>query len=147
MTALKLAHYGFSDIVLAAAIVHDVLEDTVVTEAQLVQILGQEVVDLVRPLTEDKSLVWEERKKKYVEAVRVAPEAVKAISIADKIHNLESLCAAHAAQGVEIWKVFNRGRESKIWFERTLLAAMKEVWSHPLVDEYTDWVLRLEELA
>lgn len=146
MTALKLARHGFSETVAAAAIVHDVLEDTGVTEDQLRELLGEEVVTIVRALTEDKSLVWEKRKELYIESIRNAPDAVKAVSIADKIHNLESLLAAHAVQGPAVWKLFNRGRESKAWFEHTLLSAVQATWSHPLVDEYAQLVLRMDGL-
>jgi (p)ppGpp synthase/HD superfamily hydrolase len=146
MAALKLAAHGFEDRVLAAALVHDVLEDTQVTPEQLEQLLGRDVVDIVRSLTEDKALPWETRKERYIEAIRVASDEVKAVSTADKIHNLESLFAAYALQGPEIWKVFNRGREQKCWFERALLKTLQETWTHPLVHEYAKLVERLDTL-
>lgn len=147
MASLKLAKHGFKDHVLAAALVHDVLEDTLVTASQLEELLGREVVEIVQVLTEDKSLEWEVRKEKYIEAIRHASVEVKAVSAVDKIHNLESLFAAYLAQGPEIWKVFNRGRESKCWFERAMLQALQETWAHPLVDEYALLVTKLDELA
>lgn len=147
MVAMKLARHGYADTVLAAAIVHDVLEDTQVTEEALREALGEEVVALVRSLTEDKAKPWEARKELYIETIRTAPNEVKAISVADKIHNLESLLDAHALHGAEVWKFFTRGREAKQWFEHALLSALQETWEHSLVDEYAQLVTRMDELT
>lgn len=136
VVALKLMKYNFPDAVIAAALMHDVLEDTDFSEEEFKKELGEEVLEIVKPLTEDKSLPWEERKKKYVESLRGSREEVKAIAVADKIHNLESLLAVYEAQGNEIWKKFNRGKEQKIWFENEVLKMFKETWKHPLIEEY-----------
>lgn len=146
MVALKLAKYNFSDTTVAAALVHDVLEDTNVSADELGEALGSEIVEIVSTLSEDKSLPWEERKKKYVEAVRRGSDEVKAISAADKIHNLESVLAAYEEQGEEVWKKFNRGKEKKLWFENEMLRMFKETWTHPLVDEYEALVEKMKRL-
>jgi len=43
MVALKLIKYDFGDVVIAAALAHDVLEDTAVTEEELGKELGEKV--------------------------------------------------------------------------------------------------------
>ena len=136
MVALKLAKYNFPDPVIAAALTHDVLEDTDFGEAKLRNELGDEVVEIVKAVTNDDSLPWEDKKKKYVETVRKGSEGAKAVAVADKIHNLESLLIAHAEQGPELWKKFNRGKEQKLWFENEVLKMLKQTWKHPLIDEY-----------
>jgi len=136
MVALKLAKYNFSDAVIAAALTHDVLEDTDFGEEKLKQELGSEVLEIVKAVTNDDSLPWEEKKKKYVETVRSGSEGAKAVAVADKIHNLESLMIAYAEQGPELWKKFNRGKEQKLWFENEVLKMLKQAWKHPLIDEY-----------
>ncbi len=136
MVALKLAKYNFPDTIIAAALTHDVLEDTDFGEEKLKEELGGEVLGIVKAVTNDDSLPWEEKKKKYVETVRNGPEGAKAVAVADKIHNLESLMIAHAEQGPELWKKFNRGKEQKLWFENEVLKILKQTWHHPLVDEY-----------
>lgn len=136
MVALKLAKHNFPDIVIAAALAHDILEETKFSEEKLKDELGKEVLEIVKSITNDDSLPWEEKKKKYVETVRAGSEGAKAVAVADKIHNLESLLSAHAEQGHEVWKKFNRGREKKIWFENEVLKMLKETWQHPLIEEY-----------
>lgn len=145
--ALILARYGFSDTVIAAALVHDVVEDTSVSEEELRRELGDGVADLVVPVTHDSTLPWEEKKRAYIEAVRNASMDVKAISIADKITNAESLIAAYKVQGTAIWKYFNAGREKKLWFEHAMLDMFRASLVHPIVDEYVALVRDMDMLA
>ncbi len=141
-----LRKHGFSETVVAAAYVHDVLEDTKITEEELLAELGPEVLALVKAVSYDKTLSWEEARLAYIESVRQAPEGAKAISVADKIHNARSLLAAYAAEGPAVWKHFNRGKAKKMWFEESVLTRLKESWQHPLVDEYAGLVSQMQEL-
>lgn len=144
--ALILAKHGFPDPVIAAALVHDTVEDTPVTLEDVRRELGEEVAALVAPVTHDDSLSWDDKKKAYVESVRGASEAVKAISVADKIANAESLIAAAGKQGTGIWAHFKRGRDKKLWFEHAMLDMLRESWQNPLVDEYAELVSAMDAL-
>ncbi len=146
MVAMTLRMHGFSDEVVAAGFVHDVLEDTAVTQAELEAIVGMRVSQIVLEVTEDKTLIWEERKQKYIHQVAGASGGAKAVSVADKIHNLESLYAAYEVRGADVWGLFHRGKASKCWFERTLIEALQKTWSHPLLEEYVLLAERLETL-
>jgi (p)ppGpp synthase/HD superfamily hydrolase len=146
MCALMLTEHRFSDEVIAASLTHDVLEDTEVSESELLERLGEQVVAIIRTVTEDKSLPWEERKKKYVEAVRTSSVEVKAVSIADKIHNMQSLLTAYEKEGSQLWKKFSRGKDKKLWFEEMCLSMFQDTWSHPLIEEYEALVKKLREL-
>ena len=83
---------------------------------------------------------------KYIETVRNGPDDAKAVAVADKIHNAESLLIAYAEQGPSIWKNFNRGKEKKIWFEEEVLKMLKATWQHPLVQEYEKLVEEMKKL-
>lgn len=144
--ALVLARYGFSDAVVAAGIVHDVVEDTSVDDVELRRELGDEVADLVAPVTHDDALPWEEKKQAYIEAVRNATDEAKAISLADKIANAYSLIEAHKTQGTAIWNHFNAGREKKLWFEHAMLKMLRDSWGHPMVEEYAMLVAEMDAL-
>ena len=147
MVSLKLAKYDFPDEVLAAALVHDVLEDTDYGEEKLREAVGEEVFAIVLAVTNDDSLSWEEKKLKYIETVRNGPEGAKAVATADKVHNMESLLIAYGEQGPKIWEHFNKGKEKKIWFEEEMLKMLRETWQHPLVDEYDSLLQELKQLA
>jgi (p)ppGpp synthase/HD superfamily hydrolase len=146
MVALILTRHGFSDEVIAAGLVHDTVEDTDITSKELRRELGEEVEGIVAAVTNDDSLSWEEKKKKYIETLRNGSEGAKAVATADKIHNAQSLITAHGEQGSDIWTHFNAGREKKLWFEEAMLAMLKETWQHPLVDEYAVLVERMRAL-
>ena len=146
MVALMLVRHGFSDTVVAAALVHDVLEDTGFTEEKMREALGDEVTDIVKTVSEDKSLVWEERKEKYLETVRHGSPEAKAVSLADKIHNLESILTAHTSLGPAVWERFKRGKEKKLELEEKMLAMFKEYLQHPMLEEYERLVEKLRQV-
>ena len=86
------AHAGVRDAVtLAAALLHDVVEDCEVTEAEIALEFGEEVARLVKEVTDDKDLPRARRRQAQVEgAPRLSPRA-RLIRIADKLHNVRSL--------------------------------------------------------
>lgn len=136
MVALKLRKYNFPEEVIAAALAHDILEDTKIREVYLRRMLGDEVADIVNAVTYDHKLPWRLMKERYLDAIRSGPPGAKAVAVADKIHNLESILAAYSKYGSAIWEKFDGGREARLWFDGQVLAALKENWRHPLISEY-----------
>ena len=80
---------GVSDpAVLAAAVLHDVVEDAGVTNAEVAERFGADVASLVAEVTDDRSLAREERQRLQIEhAPHLTPRA-KLIKLADKIANV-----------------------------------------------------------
>lgn len=146
MIALMLGKEGFPDEVIAAALCHDLLEDSDIDPEALREAIGGQAFALVEAVTYDDSLSWEERRKKYAETVASAPEGAKAISIADKIHNAESLIAAHARSGPALWSHFTKPKEQKLWFEDLMLDTFKRTWNHPLIARYEALVQKMHAL-
>lgn len=144
--ALTLARHGFPDTVIAAALVHDVLEDTDFPAEEIREAIGDVAFSIVTSVTNDPDLPWEEQRMKYVETVRNASPEAKAVSAADKIANMKNLLAAYALEGPSLWTKFNRGKDKKLWFEESMLAMLKETWDHPLVDEYATLVEHMRAL-
>ncbi len=144
--AILLARYGFPDEVVAGGLVHDVVEDTCFSLDDIKNDLGENIANLIAPVTHDDTLSWDEKKKAYIESVCAASEYAKAISTADKIANAESLIAAHARDGHVIWRYFNAGRTKKLWFEEAMLAMLNASWKHPLVDAYSRVVEKMKML-
>ncbi len=89
--ARVLARLGYGEEVLAAALLHDVVEDTPATLAELRQAFGARVAELVDCVSEDRALPVAARKAAYRERVRVAPGDARAICAADKVCNLDDL--------------------------------------------------------
>jgi len=80
---------GVSDpAVLAAAVLHDVVEDVGVTNAEVAERFGADVASLVAEVTDDKALPSAERKRRQiVHAGDLSPRA-KLVKLADKIANV-----------------------------------------------------------
>ena len=145
MVALWLGREGFSDTVIAAALVHDVVEDSGYSLADIRQELGQEVADIVETVTHNDGLSWEEKKKGYAEAIGNGSVDAKAVALMDKIHNAEYLLASYAALGPAVWDRFKRGKDKKIWFEELMLSVFEETWDHPLIARYKDLIEELKK--
>lgn len=77
--------------VLIAAVLHDTLEDTVTTPAELEQAFGSRVLSLVEEVTDDKSLPKAVRKQLQIDHAPHLSQAAKLIKLADKIHNVQEL--------------------------------------------------------
>ncbi|MCX6758476.1 MAG: HD domain-containing protein [Candidatus Nealsonbacteria bacterium] len=139
--AQKLACAGISDeTTIAAALVHDVFEDTDYSEEKLREELGEEVVGIVKTLTSDNGLPWAEKKKNYAKNIRNGSLGVKLVAIADRIVNIENLLDAYKKQGTAVWPRFNAPREQKINFEEEMLAIFKETLNDPIVEDYENLI-------
>jgi (p)ppGpp synthase/HD superfamily hydrolase len=75
----------------AAAYLHDVVEDTPATEAEIRGRFGADVAALVMEVTDDKRLPKAERKLAQIARAPTKSERAKLIKLADKISNLRSL--------------------------------------------------------
>ena len=107
--------------VVVAGILHDVIEDTALTFADLKEEFGEGVANLVMACSEpDKSLEWEERKLHTVQKLRTAPFAVKQITCADKLHNLRTIQHDLEREGSSVWNRFTRGKEKQQWYYESI---------------------------
>ncbi|XP_060646282.1 guanosine-3',5'-bis(diphosphate) 3'-pyrophosphohydrolase MESH1 isoform X2 [Drosophila nasuta] len=77
--------------VLMAALLHDVVEDTDATFADLERLFGDDITGLVREVTDDKSLEKMERKRLQIVNAPKASRRAKLIKLADKLDNLRDL--------------------------------------------------------
>jgi guanosine-3',5'-bis(diphosphate) 3'-pyrophosphohydrolase len=110
------AEAGITDeATLLAALLHDTVEDTETTVAELQEVFGPEVAGLVSELTDDKSLPKEVRKELQVEHAPNASRPAKQLKIADKISNIRDVAAAPPTT----WSM-DRRREYLNWAERVV---------------------------
>jgi len=123
--AMILLEASASDEVIAAALLHDVVEDTDITPAQIEQEFGPEIAQLVRSVSEpDRDAPWEDRKQHTIDKLRYAPLPVKLLACADKLHNIRSIARDHAELGDAVWDRFNRGKEEQAWYYRNLAQSL-----------------------
>ena len=129
---------------LAAALLHDTLEDAGVTVDTLRARFGARVADIVvgasEPYSRDE--LWETRKQHTVEHLRTAPREVQLVAAADKLHNLTSMVIDHAELGEGLWTRFNRGRPDIAWYYRGICDSLQAgaLREHPLVAQLAETV-------
>jgi GTP diphosphokinase / guanosine-3',5'-bis(diphosphate) 3'-diphosphatase len=80
--------------ILAAALLHDTVEDTETTFEELEDCFGPRVAGIVAEETDDKSLPKQERKQLQVAKAHSKSPGAKLVKLADKISNLRDILAA-----------------------------------------------------
>jgi guanosine-3',5'-bis(diphosphate) 3'-pyrophosphohydrolase len=101
--------------VLAAAVLHDTIEDTTTDHDDLAEHFGTEIAGWVAALSKDKRLPWAEREAAYCRALAEAPWPVLVCKLADVYDNLSD--AASLSESGQA-RVFDNARR--------YLAALKE---------------------
>ena len=76
---------------LCGALLHDTVEDTDTTIAELQSIFGEEIASIVAEVTDDRSLPKPERKRAQVEHAAHISDKAKLVKLADKISNLRDV--------------------------------------------------------
>jgi (p)ppGpp synthase/HD superfamily hydrolase len=103
MVAATLAGHGFDDATIAAALLHDVVEDSEATVEDLRAEFGDTIADLVAALSDDESIdSYRERKDEHRGRVVGADGDALAIYAADKLTNMTTLSSAIEAEGIKV---------------------------------------------
>lgn len=115
---MLLQRNGCDEDIVAAGILHDVVEDTEFEFEDIEKEFGKKVRDLVYDSSEpDKSLDWEDRKKHTIEHIKNAPLGSKLIVACDKISNLEDMYESVKKYGEDkAWSALKRGKEIQKWY-------------------------------
>jgi GTP diphosphokinase / guanosine-3',5'-bis(diphosphate) 3'-diphosphatase len=100
---------------IAAALLHDTIEDTRTTKAELRRVFGKEVAGIVIEVTDDKKLPKERRKELQVEHAALLSKSAKLVKLADKICNLRDILASPPKD----WTI-GRKREYFEWAKRVI---------------------------
>lgn len=130
-----LSEYGYDDNVVAAAYLHDVIEDTKYTKEDLLKEFNEDIVSLVLGATEeDKSLSWEERKTITIDKVKDLDLRHKVVVCADKISNLEDMRIIFEVNGKRDFSAFKRGFDKQKWY-------YTEVYNSLIYNEDKDYVM------
>ena len=77
--------------VLAAALLHDTIEDTDATEDELIDKFGERVCSLVQEVTDDKTLPKLERKQRQIDHAKEISGDAALIKLGDKISNVTDI--------------------------------------------------------
>ena len=107
---------GVTDIdVLAAALLHDTIEDTATTLEELQEHFGARIAGMVAEVTDDKELPKVERKRLQIEHAAGISAGAKLVKLADKICNLRDVAERPPAK----WDMARR-REYFEWAKQVI---------------------------
>jgi (p)ppGpp synthase/HD superfamily hydrolase len=143
--AALLEEHGYGEEVLAAALLHDVVEDSGTTLDELREKFGGEVAGLVGAMTDDESIDdYRQRKAEHRERLAAAPVGAMAIYGADKLTNSSTLRAAYGEEGDAVREEFKVPLELKleIW-EEDLELLREKAPGLPFLDQLADELSRL----
>jgi (p)ppGpp synthase/HD superfamily hydrolase len=147
VSALVIEHGG-SEVQAAAALLHDVLEDTEVDEFFLRALIDRPVVDIVVACTDTQKFPkppWRGRKEKYLKHLQemiAEPEVNPAIlvALADKVHNAETTADTVLHKGKTAKEIYDdpnfnaKVDEQKWWYEKLVAEFRKSEVAPDLVD-------------
>jgi (p)ppGpp synthase/HD superfamily hydrolase len=121
-----LAAEGFGDEAVAAALLHDVVEDSDASVEDVRKRFGVRVADLVAALTDDESIEpYERRKDLHRQRVAAAGGDALAIYGADKLSNISVLRRTYAEQGESVGEEFKAPLDVKEAVWRADLAMLR----------------------
>ncbi len=116
---------------LAAAMLHDTVEDTDVTLEQIRERFGDRVASLVQHETAplDENLSWRQCKEIQAFQLADAPYDSKVVALGDKLSNMRGIAFDYRRRGDEVWKLFHapHGKTDVEWYYRSLARALEEL--------------------
>lgn len=119
---------------LAAAVLHDTVEDTDVTIEQIRAEFGDRVAALVASESEDKDCgvskeeSWHARKQAAIDRLASASLDSKIVALGDKLSNMRAIARDYAVQGDKLWNLFNtKDPKEHEWHYRELANALSDL--------------------
>lgn len=107
--------------IIVTALLHDLIEDTIMTYETLNSEFGDTIEAYVRACTEpDQSIPWEIRKQRTIDKFQDRCNDVKWVILGDKLHNLYSIYKHYIENGEKTWTYFSRGFEKQKWYYESL---------------------------
>jgi len=138
--------------VLAASILHDVVEDTDVTLEDIRREFGDRVASLVKAesvlIAEGKSDVetWKERKQESIDKLSAASYEEKIVAMGDKLSNMRAIYRDYVDIGDELWNRFhNNDPAEHEWHYRGLAIALYELKDTHAYKEFVELIFKTFE--
>ncbi|MGE5280983.1 MAG: HD domain-containing protein [Chloroflexota bacterium] len=140
-----LLEHGYGDDVLAAALLHDVVEKSEIESGEIRERFGERVAGLVEALTEDATIGdYVERKEEHRQRVAQAGDEALAIFAADKRTNVAMLREAYALIGEGVSDELAVSLDLKIFvWEGDLEMLFDQCDEMPLTGELADEMIGL----
>ena len=132
--------------VLAAAVLHDTVEDTSVTLSDIREHFGERIASIVASESENKrenqsaESTWRIRKQETIDHLKSSDRDVKLICLGDKLSNLREIARDYALLGNALWERFNqKDKAMHRWYYDSILELLAETFGEvPAIREYRE---------
>ncbi len=135
---------------LAAAALHDTIEDTEVTYDQIREAFGERIADLVHaesdemPEGKSEEDSWHDRKQAAIDRLAAASYDAKIVAMGDKLSNMRAIWRDYRTKGDALWQIFHvKEKASHEWHYRGLAASLSELSD---TFAYQEFVRLIEEV-
>jgi (p)ppGpp synthase/HD superfamily hydrolase len=141
---------GADEDLVVAGYLHDVVEDSSVTLAEIEERFGPRVAHLVDEVTERKveddgtPIPWEVRRRATIEHLAEVDGGVIALKAADVAINLGDVVIDYAEVGDALWQRFNAPAAAQLWYYRRVAEIVVARGTFRLLEDEVR--LRLAEL-
>lgn len=129
--------------VLAAAVLHDTIEDTAATKEDLIENFGERVASLVMSETEnkrkgiDEKLTWKIRKEESLELLKSGSIDTKMLWLGDKLSNIRAIKRGFDKIGKSYLDMFNQNDPNEQrWYYKTVLENLSELKDYGAYKEF-----------
>ena len=137
--------------VIAAGILHDVVEDAGITIDRIGEKFGERVMTLVASETENKredlppEQTWRVRKEETLEVLRSTDDvAVMIMWLGDKLSNIRAIYRDFVVEGKAVWDKFHQTDvKAQAWYYRSVLKYTERLSDTLAWNEYKTLVERL----
>ena len=119
---------------LAAAALHDTIEDTDVTVEDIRREFGDRVAELVHSesdqfvegVSEEDS--WHDRKQAAIDRLAAASHDAKIVALGDKLSNMRAIWRDYQQKGDELWNIFHaKNKADHEWHYRGLAKSLSDL--------------------
>ena len=123
--------------ILAAALLHDVMEDCGVSEGELAERFGARVAQMVKSETQercgDPCETWYARKQGALERIGMGGREIKIIALSDKLSNMRAIHRDYDRDGERLFFRFHQHDKAlHAWYYRSCAALLKEEMGYTL---------------
>jgi (p)ppGpp synthase/HD superfamily hydrolase len=134
VAALVLEAGGDEDTAIAG-LLHDVLEDTATTSADVEAAFGRRVTAIVEGCTEVRPAPWRERKETFLARLRAPGTSAEVLVVAraDKLHNARSMLQEYRAG---VGGIFSAGPDEQRWYYQALAEVFGDRLPGPITEEF-----------
>ena len=131
---------------LAAAALHDVVEDTEVTLDEIRTLFGDRVASLVDTESDrlDEGLDWRARKEESLKRLKAASREEKIVALGDKLSNMRAIARDYTSRGEVFWDMFRiKDKSVHSWRYHALVDAFSDLYDTYAYQEFEFLVNRI----